>query len=88
MLPAIAEDQDVYALKALAAGVASAGQQQRALRFFLNASGIRDCPRVSDNPLELAFNEGRRFVGWQVARLVELVGITSDQPSQPQDTNV
>ena len=71
-------ENDVHALKALAKGVASAGQQQLALRFFINASGIRDMPTYSDNPLEMAFENGRKYPGWLVAKLVELTGITTD----------
>lgn len=81
----LVEDADVYALKALAQGVASPGQQKRVLSFILNASGVREMPQVSDNPYVDAFNQGRHFVGWQVARLVELTGLTDQPPESPTD---
>lgn len=78
------EEADVHALKALSNGTANSAQQQRAIRFFFNASGLREVPYVSDNPLEMAFNEGRKFVGWHVAKLIELVGVTTD-PTTKKD---
>lgn len=72
------EDADVYALQALDAGVASAGQQQRALQFLFRITGLRDMPTYSDNQLEMAYNNGRRYPGWLVAKLIELKGITRD----------
>jgi hypothetical protein len=74
-------DAEVNALKALAKGLASAGQQQLALRFLFNISGIRNAPEVFDTDLQQGFDTGKRFIGWQVARLVELTGITTD-PSE------
>jgi len=79
------DDLDRNAFQALAAGVASAGQQKRALQFIFSVSGIRELPTYSDNPLELAYNNGRKSVGWHVARMIELVGVTTD-PAKPKET--
>lgn len=78
-LPAINPTElEVAAMKALAAGVANAGQQKTALRFILNTSGVRDMSVDLENDRVTVFNEGRRFVGWQIAKLIELVGVTTD----------
>lgn len=79
-------DSEAKALKAVAKGVASAGQQQLALRFIFNISGIRNAPEVFDTDLQQGFDTGKRFIGWQVARLVELTGLTTDvSETQPKD---
>lgn len=73
------DELDVAALKALARGDASEAQQKRALRFILFVSGVREMPRVTEKDRLDAFNEGRRFVGWVVAKLIELVGVTEQK---------
>jgi hypothetical protein len=70
------EDADVFALQAIAAGNASAGQQQRALAFIREAicedrrlsfmPGGEDGRRASD------FAEGKRFVGIQIQRFLNM----------------
>lgn len=75
----VADEHDIAALKALAAGNANEGQQKRALRFILHLSGVREMPIVTDSERQDAFREGRRSVGWQIARLVELVGVTVEK---------
>lgn len=77
-------DAEVKAMKAVAKGVASAGQQQLALRFIFNVSGIRNAPEVFDTDLQQGFDTGKRFIGWQVARLIELQGITKDVSEVPE----
>jgi len=72
------DDLDVAALKALAKGTASEPQQKRALRFILHVSGVREMPAVSENERKDAFNNGRRYVGWMVAKLIEMVGVTAE----------
>lgn len=80
MKPKIAyDDADIAALKALANGTASAGQQARALRFFFYLSGLREMPTYSENSLEMAFNDGRKFVGWWIAKIIELTGVTTER---------
>jgi hypothetical protein len=70
--PAPYEDADASAIKALAAGTASAAQQQRALDWIVHkACATYD---LSFRPGEggerdSAFAEGKRFVGLQVVKM-------------------
>lgn len=77
-----AEDRDLHALQALAKGVASPGQQTRALRYILHISGVREMGVNFDNVHETYFHQGRRFVGYQISRLLELSGITPASENQ------
>lgn len=66
---------DVYALKALAAGNASEGQQKRALAWIVNAAArTYDLSFSPASDRETSFAEGRRFVGLQVVKLVNMPG--------------
>jgi hypothetical protein len=80
----ITEDEK-NAMKAVAAGKASAGQQQLVIRTILNISDIRAEPKVFETPLEQGFDAGKKFVGWSVARLIEASGITQDPSNKPKD---
>jgi hypothetical protein len=67
------EDADVYAIKALAAGKANEGQQQRAIAWIVNV--LCDANALSfrpDSPRETDFAEGKRHVAIQIRKLVEL----------------
>lgn len=69
------EDQDVMALQALAAGVANAGQQQRALHVITHK--IARSHRMSffpgaDGHRATDFAEGKRFVGNQIDRILKM----------------
>ena len=67
------EDGDIAALKALASGTANEGQQKRALEWILlDACAIRDVSfrPGADGDRTTAFAEGRRFVGLQIAKLM------------------
>ena len=67
---------DVYALKALAEGTANEDQQARALRWIMNgASNYLDAsfrPDGQGGQWDTAFGEGRRFVGLQIAKLLNM----------------
>ncbi len=71
--PAPYDEADTGAIKALAAGNANAGQQQRALAWIINTvCGYYD---ISYRPLsdrDTAFAEGKRFVGQQIAKQTKL----------------
>lgn len=75
-LPAEYDFADVMAVKALAAGTANADQQKRALDWIVrSAAGAYEISYRSDadgGDRETAFAEGRRFVGLQVVKLVNL----------------
>lgn len=69
---------DVHAVKALARGEATADQQKRALDWIVHAAaGAYELSFRSDGDggeRETAFAEGRRFVGMQVVKLVNMPG--------------
>jgi hypothetical protein len=74
--PAPYEEADVYAIKALAAGVANEGQQQRALGWIVNTlCGTYDLSyRDGDNgDRNTVFAEGKRFVGLQLVKLSKII---------------
>jgi len=73
LTPAPWSDADAYAVKALAAGNASEGQQKRFLSWLIN--GAAQTYDVSFSPTsdrETSFAEGRRFVGLQVVKLLNM----------------
>lgn len=75
-IPATYEAEDVEALKALAAGSANDEQQQRALDWIIkSAAGTYELSFRSDadgGDRETGFAEGRRFVGLQLVKLVNM----------------
>ena len=74
-LPASYEPADTGAIKALQAGNANEGQQQRALAWIINTlCGTYD---LSFRPgeggeRETAFAEGKRFVGLQIVKQLKI----------------
>lgn len=65
--PSSFEKPDVYALKALAAGVASEAQQKRALDWILTkACGVADTTHFPDSQRDTDFANGKRFVGLEI----------------------
>lgn len=75
-LPASWDNADVSAVQALHRGDATPEQQQRALKWIIEAaSATYDMsfrPGGQDGERETAFAEGRRFVGSQVIKLLRL----------------
>lgn len=71
-VPAAWGKADAYAIKAVAAGNASEAQQKRAMQWVLGACGLRDLSFRPDSDRATAFAEGKRFVGLQIAKLLEL----------------
>lgn len=64
---------DAMALRALAAGNANEGQQRRAIHWIVRAAA--DTYGLSfrmGDPHGTSFAEGRRFVGTQIVKLVEM----------------
>ena len=80
--PAAYDHATVIAVKALAAGNASEGQQQAALRWIIEAAaGTYDVsyrPDVHGGDRDTAFHEGRRFVGLTLVKLVNMDGRVLD----------
>lgn len=64
------EKADVYALKALAAGVASESQQRRALEWIIKACGVADTTHFPDSQRDTDFANGKRFVGLEIVSKV------------------
>jgi hypothetical protein len=63
---------DAYALKALANGTANEAQQKRALDWILRTCGLRDLSFRPESDRATAFAEGKRFVGLQIAKMMQL----------------
>lgn len=71
--PGTWEDADVYAIRALEKGVATEAQQRRALIWIVaKAAGIQDLSFRPGDPYTTAFNEGRRYVGTQINKLLNM----------------
>ena len=71
--PAPYEPYDISSLQALAKGEADAGQQQRALRWIVEAvCATYDQSFRPESERETAFAEGRRFVGLTLVKAMKL----------------
>lgn len=64
--------EDSLAFKALSEGVANAGQQKRALDYVVRHLAATYDLSYRPNDRDTAFAEGRRFVGLQIVKLVNL----------------
>lgn len=75
-MPPAWETQDAFAIKALANGDATPEQQKRALDWIIhNAGATYDVSYRSDRDggdRETSFAEGRRFVGLQIVKFVNM----------------
>lgn len=65
----------VFALKAMNKGEASAAQQKLVLAELMTITGYYDLSYRPDSDRDTAFAEGKRFVG---AQLVKLINLTPD----------
>lgn len=78
--PSPCDKSDLFAMKALAAGVATEGQQKRALEWILKvACGIGDNTYYHDSERDTTFAEGKRFVGLEIVSLLNMPNPPSDQ---------
>ena len=74
--PAPCDDAEHYALKALQAGNATAGQQQTALKWIIEkAAGTYDLPFRPGDPYDTTFACGRMFVGQQIVHQLNTVRV-------------
>lgn len=74
--------EDAYALRALQAGSATPGQQQRALKWLIeNAAGTYDMPYRPNSARDTDFACGMQHVGKQIVKLLNLsiTAITAKQ---------
>lgn len=71
--PAPYDVPTIYALKALAAGRANEAQQKRAVEWLINcAARTYDASFIPDSERESAYAEGRRAVGLEMVKLINL----------------
>jgi hypothetical protein len=63
---------EAYAIKALAAGTANAGQQKIAIDWILRAAGTYDVTFQPDSERATSYAEGKRAVGLQVVKLINI----------------
>lgn len=86
--PGVVNKADVIALKAVAAGEATPEQQKRAIEAIILQVACADelsfCPDHRGGARETDFAEGKRFVGFQLRKLIRvplhiLTGETSSQ---------
>ncbi len=86
--PSQCDRADVFAMKALAEGKASEGQQKRALQWILRtACGVGDNTFYPDSPRDSDFAQGKRFVGLEIVAMIEMPSAVlerkTDERSQP-----
>lgn len=71
--PAPYDEAVTGALKALQSGTANAAQQQRALKWIIEAlCGTYDLSWRPDSGRATSFAEGKRFVGMQIVKQLKL----------------
>lgn len=71
--PIAYDEADTAAIKALAAGNANEGQQRRALAWIVNrVAGTYDMSYRPGSERDSVFAEGRRFVGLQIVKQINL----------------
>jgi hypothetical protein len=70
--PAPWKPEDAYALQALAKGIASEGQQKRALDWIIRCAGTYEPTFFVGQQDATNFAEGSRYVGLQVVKLVNM----------------
>lgn len=67
------EIADISAIKGVAAGTATAEQQQRAMKYIIeNLCATYDMSYRPDSARDSDFAEGRRFVGCQIVKAIKL----------------
>jgi len=73
LTPAPWTDADAYAAKAVATGIANDAQQKRFMSWLINlAAQTYDVSFSPESDRETSFAEGRRFVGLQVVKLLNM----------------
>lgn len=70
--PCAWEAEDAYALRALQTGNATAGQQQRALKWIIEAAGTYDQAYRPASARDTDFACGMQHVGKQIVKLLNL----------------
>lgn len=70
--PPIHENADIHAFQSLARGEATPAEQKRALDWMIRAANTYEVSFHPDSERLSAFAEGRRFVGLQIVKLLNL----------------
>jgi len=75
------------AIQAVAAGVATEGQQVLAMQWIIEqASGYTNLSYSPDSDRDTCFAEGRRFVGLQLVKLIKIkVGMLKDSSGTTEE---
>jgi hypothetical protein len=82
-LPPDYDKQDMFALKGLAAGTATADQQKHALDYIVRMlCGTYDLSYRPTSERDTVFAEGRRFVGLQLVKLLNAPAGMLDKPGR------
>lgn len=71
-IPPAWETPDVAAIQALHRGDATADQQKRALDYIITLAGTYDLSYRPESDRDTAFAEGKRFVGLQIVKAINL----------------
>jgi hypothetical protein len=77
----------VYALKALHEGKATEEQQRLILDKLMKLTGYYDLSYRPDSDRNTAFAEGKRFIGAQVVKMVNLSSAVIEQSKQNKQKN-
>lgn len=78
--------QLVYALKALREGKASPEQQQLAIDGLMGITAYYDLSYRPNSDRDTAFAEGKRFVGAQVVKMINLTSDVIEKSKQRKQT--
>jgi hypothetical protein len=86
-IPPAYELADATAIRALRDGTATPDQQKRAVAYIVNTlAGTYDLSYRPTSDRDTAFAEGRRFVGLQVVKLMNLnLALIKQKLEQPGD---
>lgn len=76
----------VYALKALREGTATPEQQKMAIDGLMSITAYYDLSYRPNSERDTAFAEGKRFVGAQVVKMVNLTGDVIEKSKQRKQT--
>ncbi|WP_447867244.1 hypothetical protein [Rahnella bonaserana] len=72
----------VYALKAMKEGKATEDQQHLILKEMMNISGYYDLSYRPNSDRDTSFAEGKRFIGAQIVKLVNLTADVIEKSKQ------
>lgn len=88
-MPVRYELAEAHALRALASGTANAEQQKRAMEWLIHkACGTYEMSFRPEGDRETIFAEGRRFVGLQVVKLVNMpASVLAAMRKNPNERN-